>query len=271
MISVVDACVAIKWYIQEEGHPQAMGLLEGHDVLVAPDYLEVEFTNIVSKKLRVGQISEDHAGQMLGDLGRAVTRLEPTRIFLADALDLSRTLSHPIYDCIYLAMARAIGGQVITADRKFADKVGASHLSRWLVTLSDYIPSLTPTAETFPDWQVEPWFSDFMRLAVQVHNTTVFSGGDLSRARAERQYVVDSPAWRRLRELVKAFSDHERRLLVTTCLLPIHGQLGSAWRNAQQVIDNPDTDVADYLVKYLSWFDQGCELLKSLAQSQHST
>lgn len=146
MIFVVDACVAIKWYVQEDGHQQAIGLLESDGVLVAPDYLEIEFAAVVSKMLRRSQIGTLQSEAMLADLGRSISRLEPTRVFLAEAMTLSLTLNHPVYDCLYLAMARATNGRLVTADTKFADKVAAAGLAGLVLRLADFNPDATREA-----------------------------------------------------------------------------------------------------------------------------
>ena len=42
---------------------------------------------------------------------------------VADALHLAFLLTHPIYDCLYLALAVETGTPVVTADRRFVDAV----------------------------------------------------------------------------------------------------------------------------------------------------
>ena len=51
----------------------------------------------------------------------------------ADAVRLALALDHPVYDCVYLALAHRIGAMVVTADLRFPTKRGES-----MMTLADY-------------------------------------------------------------------------------------------------------------------------------------
>ena len=43
-----------------------------------------------------------------------------------DAVRLAVALDRPVYDCVYLALAHQIGGQVVTADARFANALAAT-------------------------------------------------------------------------------------------------------------------------------------------------
>jgi predicted nucleic acid-binding protein len=45
VIIVVDAGIALKWFIEEEGTAQAAALLIGQDMLIAPDLIVAEVAN----------------------------------------------------------------------------------------------------------------------------------------------------------------------------------------------------------------------------------
>ena len=49
-ICVVDASVAIKWFVREALHEEALRLVDNPDAMQAPDLLVVEVTNIAWKK-----------------------------------------------------------------------------------------------------------------------------------------------------------------------------------------------------------------------------
>ena len=55
-----------------------------------------------------------------------VTIVEPDDALERRARDLALTLSHPVYDCLYLALAERLARQVVTADRRFLHAVRAS-------------------------------------------------------------------------------------------------------------------------------------------------
>jgi predicted nucleic acid-binding protein len=54
---------------------------------------------------------------------------------LAAAAELARALAHPVYDCLYLALAIRECAQVVTADRRFQAAVEASPAHRGMVRL----------------------------------------------------------------------------------------------------------------------------------------
>lgn len=126
---IVDASVAIKWFVTENLHEEARSLLgKGHD-FYAPDLLVAELANAVWKKVRRKEIDDRQAREI------ALACLDgPELLRSADlvdrALQIAFELGHPVYDCLYLACAEAMGGMVVTADKRFHDAVRASEFSR---------------------------------------------------------------------------------------------------------------------------------------------
>ncbi len=119
---VIDASVAIKWLVEEDGTLEALTLLEKAE-LSSPDLLVAECANILWKKVRRGELIEDEALIAARLLEQADVEVLPTRHLLASALSLAIELDHPAYDCIYLALAIERDWQVATADLRFQRKV----------------------------------------------------------------------------------------------------------------------------------------------------
>ncbi|WP_299653982.1 type II toxin-antitoxin system VapC family toxin [uncultured Jannaschia sp.] len=127
---VIDASVAIKWVVGEEGSEDAVRLIGGPR-LSAPDLLMSECANILWKKVRRGELTRNEALLAIDLLVRADIELAPTRALASAAMALSLDLDHPAYDCMYLALAVARGDVFVTADRRFVHLVaerGGSHL-----------------------------------------------------------------------------------------------------------------------------------------------
>lgn len=118
---VIDASVAIKWVIDEEGTQGALALRR--HPLAAPDLLIAECANILWKKVRRGELASDEAALAAGLLARADLDLMPMRPYLEAATRIAIALDHPAYDCIYLAMAEAEGMTFVTADERLLRKV----------------------------------------------------------------------------------------------------------------------------------------------------
>ena len=128
MTLVVDASVALKWFLDEEGRDRADALLGG-EPLAAPDFLLLECGNTFAVKARRGQLdaakTRDYLVTLRNELGM---RFWPSQPYMFAAHALALDLQRSAYDCLYLAMAIANGDQVVTADVKFERAVSASRL-----------------------------------------------------------------------------------------------------------------------------------------------
>ncbi len=117
---VVDASVALKWVLDEEGSEAAAALLDGRR-LFAPPLLATEAANALWVAARRGQITGAEAEDALDLILRAPFQPVPSGLDPARrAMALARLLDHPVYDCVYLALAIALECPVVTADRRFA-------------------------------------------------------------------------------------------------------------------------------------------------------
>ena len=134
---VVDASVAVKWFVPEPLSNQAEHLLGGGDALFAPDFLLIEFGNIVWKKVRLGELARDDGDAALVALRNGPVGLIGTPPLLERALHLAHEIEHPLYDCLYLATAEAVGATVATADRRFFDRCSMSIMQSRLGWLGD--------------------------------------------------------------------------------------------------------------------------------------
>lgn len=129
MSLVIDTSIAVKWLFEEEGSGQARALLSGGETLVAPDLLAVEFANAAWKLARTGKASPSHAEIAVATLPTMIAHFHSSVPLAAAALDLARRLDHPVYDCLYLALAQFLGARLVTADRKLAARLEGSDLA----------------------------------------------------------------------------------------------------------------------------------------------
>lgn len=121
MTLVIDASIAIKWFVAEPGTEAALSLRA--ERLSAPDLLIPECANILWKKVARGELSGAEALLAARLLERVDVQLHPMRALLEPALRLAMTLNHPAYDCIYLALAEINDATLVTADRALYRKV----------------------------------------------------------------------------------------------------------------------------------------------------
>ena len=132
---VVDASVAIKWFVDEPDSAQAAVLLR-HS-LAAPDLLVPESANILWKKVTRAELSPDEAELIALALEGAAITLHPTLPHLASTTRLACDLGRAAYDCFYLALTERLRQPLVTADMRLVRAVRASRFAKRVVPLSE--------------------------------------------------------------------------------------------------------------------------------------
>ena len=123
---IVDASVAVKWVVREAGS-DAAAALRGEE-LHAPDWILIECANVLWAKVRRRELTREEADRGMALLIEAPITLAPASELVAEALALAHELAHPVYDCLYLALARARNSPLVTADARFVSAVRGSGL-----------------------------------------------------------------------------------------------------------------------------------------------
>lgn len=117
---IVDASVAVKWFTIETLHDEARALLAGPQPLLAPDILAVEVANALWVKVGRGELDDSDALRAVAAIsGGGHPELRPSPPLTARAFRMARRLKHPVYDCIYLALAEELDLPLVTADERF--------------------------------------------------------------------------------------------------------------------------------------------------------
>ena len=137
MIYVVDASVAVKWFVKENLHDQALRLLDAAELLQAPDLIVPEVANIAWKKAVRGEVAKDQAQVVVAAIRQYIPRLHATVGLTEQALGIALTLNHPVHDCLYLACADVADGVLITADKRLHEAVQDTDFSRLVRYLGD--------------------------------------------------------------------------------------------------------------------------------------
>ncbi len=132
-MTVVDASVAVHWFVEASRTQAAVALLDGEEILLAPDLVVAEVVNTAWKLVRAGEISRDHGAQIAAGIASCFTHLVPSTELSRRAYELAVELEHPVYDCLYLALAEQHTDVVVTVDRRLLSKLEGtthSHLAR---------------------------------------------------------------------------------------------------------------------------------------------
>ena len=125
---VVDASVALKWYLRDEEFlTQADGFLEafssGLATLAAPHFIRYEIANGLIVACRQGRLTPQQLNPRLQSFWTLNIGPEPDeQDVLLLAVELAMQLPVAFYDSLYLALARRHGYNFVTADRQLYER-----------------------------------------------------------------------------------------------------------------------------------------------------
>jgi predicted nucleic acid-binding protein len=113
---VLDASVLVADLFDEPASNEARAALAEPDPLHAPDYALTECANAVWKRFIRGEMEPGEATALLLDAERIPVELHRTADLLPAALVTAMRTRHPVYDCIYIALAEMEDAELVTAD-----------------------------------------------------------------------------------------------------------------------------------------------------------
>lgn len=134
MAVIVDASIALKWVIEEDGSAAARRLILDEE-LVAPDLIFVECANALWAKVRRKQIIRADAMAAFAAIEAAPISSIPGRAHAASAQAIAFELDQTAYDSLYLAVALAERAKLVTADEAFCRAAQAHPVYRDSVKL----------------------------------------------------------------------------------------------------------------------------------------
>ena len=88
------------------------------DLVLAPELMLTEVANALWRLQRAGQLPAEGLQQPLSRAAELVDVIEPDRHLQVEALALACHLDHPVYHCLYLALARREAAMLLTADQR---------------------------------------------------------------------------------------------------------------------------------------------------------
>jgi predicted nucleic acid-binding protein len=110
----VDASVAIKWFLPETNSEAALRPQHSNHRLHAPAFVMLELGNVLAKKIRRGELTQEEGKAILKDLKHIPLQQHPDiRLF------------RPAY-----ALAEVVSGSMVTEDRKFYDALAKRPYAR---------------------------------------------------------------------------------------------------------------------------------------------
>ena len=134
---VVDASVAIKWFVREVHSDEARGLLARADELVAPGLIYAEFGSILWKKIRRDVLGVDDAWLILRSFEAMPIESLPANDLLPDAFEIVLAHGRSVYDSLYVASAIRREIPMVTADERLYNATRNGPLARHIVWVAD--------------------------------------------------------------------------------------------------------------------------------------
>ena len=134
---VVDASVAMKWFVPEELSQEALTYLSDEHELLTPDLLWPEFANIAWKKVRRNELSAEEARHVLSLCHQVPFEIVESITLIDSAFDIAVSLDRTVYDSVYLALAVLRNCVMITADRRLYNALETSPTSQHIAHVGD--------------------------------------------------------------------------------------------------------------------------------------
>ncbi len=127
-MSVLDASVVLKWFVNEPDSALAIGLREefytGKREIVVPDLLLYEITNALRYNSTFTSKEIQEALETL--FGMGIEIIAPTLSLLGKAVQLAEQFDVSCYDATYLALSEELGFEFVTADERLYRRIEKS-------------------------------------------------------------------------------------------------------------------------------------------------
>lgn len=224
----VDASVAVKWFVSEEGRREALKLTAARIERHAPDLMLPECANVIWKKHRRGEIAPAQPFiDQIARLSEAVA-LHPAVELVQDAAAIALEAGHSVYDCFYIACAKLTDSTLVTSDRRLADLVSRRVPSVTAITLEEgeamgrieaagvrLIISSEKVTQLIEAWDrfMATWDS-VLKDTFSLESTAGPRVISPEHRDMTRNLVQTSPPYRRLIEMVESLDHDERADLI---------------------------------------------------------
>lgn len=120
-MKVIDSSALVKYIVKEPGWRRIEEFISAGCITV--DLALKELCNALWKRVMRKELDESLATKLMNTiLTRRIVRIYPQEPLLVEALKLSINISLPIYDVIYIVLARKLKSELITSDKEQAEK-----------------------------------------------------------------------------------------------------------------------------------------------------
>ncbi|HLR31344.1 MAG TPA: type II toxin-antitoxin system VapC family toxin [Fodinibius sp.] len=129
---MIDASVAIKWFIWEEGTHHAHELLDELTSFYAPDFFLMEIDSALTKKVRIRDLEIKEAFHKRSQFRKLPYKLINYTEIEEFAFRLAAEFSVTLYDAAYLATAIDYNAKLHTADLRLSNGMANTPFAKYV-------------------------------------------------------------------------------------------------------------------------------------------
>jgi predicted nucleic acid-binding protein len=116
---VVDASVAVMWFVPEPHSMKAKEILARDGALHAPDLFRAEVVGVLCRKIQIEELKADEGREALNAFMQLPVQFHATADLLVPAFEIALESRQYVDDCVYLILAAQLNIRMVTADRRF--------------------------------------------------------------------------------------------------------------------------------------------------------
>jgi predicted nucleic acid-binding protein len=116
---VVDASVAVMWFVPEPHSITAKEILTQDGALHAPDLFRAEVVSVLCRKIQIKELKADEGRDALNAFLQLPVQFHATADLLVPAFEVALVSRQYVNDCVYLILAAQLDIGMVTGDKRF--------------------------------------------------------------------------------------------------------------------------------------------------------
>ena len=139
MVLAIDASALIKAFVEEPGSAEARRFLAGPFVLVAPGHAIGECAEVLARKVGKAELNRIQAKDAILAIRQSIGFIALDDL-IEPAMEIALEAGVSVYDALYIATARKLNCQLLTADFRLMRKIAATGDAKLLIGLGEATP-----------------------------------------------------------------------------------------------------------------------------------
>jgi predicted nucleic acid-binding protein len=115
---VLDASAAVNIILRTDSARSLIEVLGSSQLVIAPTLYQIEIANTLWKYVRAGELEKETAFSRYEEAQVLIDSFERDEHLAGEALSAAIRCNHPVYDLLYVVLARRHGCNVLTVDKR---------------------------------------------------------------------------------------------------------------------------------------------------------